>query len=171
MRLKVIIPILLLAIATLVVIQQIRPGPGNDTTLHDSGNSVVILTTNAVTEANADVKGIDAKDPSPERPTGLSTSEESHQDYVSRRTAELMDLAMSDDPASLNSILSELNNPDAEIRDAAVIAAVQFKSADAIPALQEAYLRADDPEEKLSIRKAVEFLEPASPPKSVSIAN
>jgi hypothetical protein len=104
----------------------------------------------------------------PERQAGLSSGEESHEEYISRRTAELMDLGMSDDSASLSSILSELNNPEAEIRDAAVMAAVQFKSADAIPALQDAYARTDELEEKVSIRKAIEFLEPTPVPESAT---
>jgi hypothetical protein len=157
MRLKVIIPIVLITLALLVVIQLAFRGPNKDTTLQDFGKT---LATNAVTEGNSDVNGVDAKKPLQAGQVAQSSGEESHEEYISRRTAELMDLAMSDDPGSLHSILSELNNSEAEIRDAAVMAAVQFKSAEAIPALQDAYTRTDEPEEKISIRKAIEFLEP-----------
>jgi hypothetical protein len=60
--------------------------------------------------------------------------------------------------------------PEAKIREAAVTAAVQFKSAAAISALEDAYSRTDEPEEKLSIRKAMEFLQPAPEPKTVTTA-
>jgi len=168
MRLKVIIPILLIIVAALATIQLTRPGPGKGTILQDSANSIAIPITDAVTEATSDSNGVDVKEPLLERQAGLSSGEESHEEYISRRTAELMDLGMSDDPASLSSILSELNNPEAKIRGAAVIAAVQFKSADAIPALQDAYTRTDELEEKVSIRKAIEFLEPTPVPESAA---
>lgn len=161
MRFKVIIPILLIAVALLVVIQLAFRGPNKDASLQDIGKTPAA---NADTGANSDLNRVDAKKPLQASHVGLSSSEESHEEYISRRTAELMDLAMSDDLVSLHSILSELNNPEAEIRDAAVMAAVQFKSADAIPALQDAYMRTDEPEEKVSIRKAIEFLEPTPAP-------
>jgi hypothetical protein len=170
MRLKVIVPVLLLSVASLVVILLGRPG-GRDAALQDSATSVAIPATNNTTDVASDANKTDKAKSSPTNQASPTFGEESHGEYVSRRTAELMDLAMSDDSSSLNTILSELNNPDAEIREAAITAAVQFKSADAIPALQDAYTRADDPEEKLSIRKAIEFLELASAPNSVTVAN
>jgi HEAT repeat protein len=84
--------------------------------------------------------------------------EEVRSEQVAGRVAELMDLAMTDDPASLNTILSELNNSEPRIREAAVEAAVQFKSPGAVPALRDAAGRADDPEEKTRILKAIDFL-------------
>jgi len=86
------------------------------------------------------------------------SAEARHAAYVGARIGELLDLAMNDDPASLESILSELNNPDPEIRKGAVEAAVQFGSRDAIPRLAEARVRTDDPEEKSALAKAIEFL-------------
>ena len=78
--------------------------------------------------------------------------------HVAERIVVLQDLGMEDDPASLETILSELNNRDPSIREAAVQAAVQFGSRDAIPRLQDAADRADDPEEKSAILEAIEFL-------------
>jgi|SRR5215831_8477358 len=168
MRLKVILPIFLITVATLVLIQLTRPGPGNDTTLQDSGENTAIPTSDDIIEANSRAHVSNANEPLQSKQPGVSPEEESHEQYICRRTAELMELAMSDDPASLKSILLDLNNSEAEIRDAAVIAAVQFKSADAIPALQDAYSRTDEPEEKVSIHKAIEFLEPTPNPESVT---
>jgi hypothetical protein len=86
------------------------------------------------------------------------TPEEKKEAYVARRVAELLDLGMEDDPASLATILSELNNQDPGIREAAVEAAVQFGSQEAIPRLLEAAAQTDDPNEKSAILEAVEFL-------------
>jgi len=81
-----------------------------------------------------------------------------HQTYVEKRTEELMDLAMSDDRSSLETILSELTNRDPEIRKAALEATIQFGSRDAIPKLMDVVLQVDDPKEKANILEAIEFL-------------
>jgi hypothetical protein len=88
----------------------------------------------------------------------LDSPEAKHQAYVDARTAELMDLGMNDDAQSLNTILSELNNRDPEIRKAAVEATVQFGSRDAIPNLMDAAAQTDDPQEKAEIMEAIQFL-------------
>ncbi len=81
-----------------------------------------------------------------------------HQTYVEKRTEELMDLAMSDDRSSLETILSELTNRDPEIRKAALQATIQFGSRDAIPKLMDVVSQVDDPKEKADIVEAIEFL-------------
>jgi HEAT repeat protein len=86
------------------------------------------------------------------------TPEEKQRAYVEARSSELMGLAMNDDSDSLHTILSELTNREPEIRKAAVQAAVQFGSRDAIPALMDAALQTDDPHEKAAIADAIEFL-------------
>src|SRR5436190_7943981 len=48
--------------------------------------------------------------------------------YEKRRISELEDLAMDNDPSSLDVILSELTNADPEIRRAALEATIQFGS-------------------------------------------
>lgn len=87
------------------------------------------------------------------------TPQAKHEEaYIANRVAELQDLGMEDDAGSLHTILSELNNGDATIRRAAVDAAVQFGSRDAIPNLTQAAAQADDPKEKSAILDAIEFL-------------
>jgi len=81
-----------------------------------------------------------------------------HETYVEKRVAELQDLAMDDDPKSLQVILSELTNRDPEIRQAAVDAAVQFGSRDAIPKLTDAASQTDNAAERAAILEAAEFL-------------
>jgi len=86
------------------------------------------------------------------------TPEAKQAGYVAKRVAELQDLGMENDSASLDTILSELDNGDPSIRQAAVEAAVQFGSRDAIPRLMKAAAQADDPKEKSAILDAIEFL-------------
>ena len=70
-----------------------------------------------------------------------------------------------------NTILSELNNRDPSIREAAVDAAVQFGSRDAIPRLMEAAARTDAPEEKSAILEAIEFLKLPTLPEALGQTN
>jgi hypothetical protein len=86
------------------------------------------------------------------------TPEAKHEAYVAKRVAELQDLGMENDAASLDTILSELDNADPSIRQAAVDAAVQFGSRDAIPRLLAAASQASEPKEKSAILDAIEFL-------------
>jgi hypothetical protein len=88
-----------------------------------------------------------------------------HATYVVARKAALGALATTGNPAGLQTISSELNNPDPEIRRAALLAAVDFGSQDAIPALQYQLEWTSDPQEKVNIQKAIAFLQlpPARP--------
>ena len=95
----------------------------------------------------AGVENVDAMSP-----------EEKHQAYVEARVLELQDLASENDNESLNIILSELTSPDEDIRKAAVDAAVQFGSREAIPALTVAAQQLDDTDERKAIKDAIEFL-------------
>jgi hypothetical protein len=81
-----------------------------------------------------------------------------HQAYVEKRIDELMELAMTDDRSSLDTILSELTNRDPQIRKGALEAAIQFGSRDAIPNLMDLVSQVDDPKEKADIVEAIEFL-------------
>ena len=96
---------------------------------------------------------------------------ENHEDYVNRRIAELEDLGLTGDASSLINIESELDNRDPRIQAAAVSAAIQFGSRDAIPALREAYDHTDDPTLKLRLQKAIEFLELPTESETTSAAN
>ena len=86
------------------------------------------------------------------------TPEAKQEAYVAKRVGELQDLGMENDSASLDTILAELENGDPSIRQAAVDAAVQFGSRDAIPRLMTAAAQAADPKEKSTILDAVEYL-------------
>jgi hypothetical protein len=93
-------------------------------------------------------------------PTAKSSSSgqsQSREDYIEQRVGELMDLAMTDDPESLKTILSEVSNPEGEIRKAAIEATKQFGSTNAIPKLEDA-LASADPADKQDLREAIDFL-------------
>jgi hypothetical protein len=99
-----------------------------------------------------------------------SPSAPNHLAYVVERKAELDDMAATGDPAALRTILSELNNPDPGIRKAALVAAVDFGGQDAIPALRNEIAWAPDPQEKVDLQTAIDFLQlpPARPNASQS---
>jgi HEAT repeat protein len=95
--------------------------------------------------------------PAPDAATDLSASD--HENYVFTRRGELTQMGMSDDPSDLKTILSELNNKDPEVRQAALSATIQFGSQDAIPALQNEMAWTDDPQEKVDLQKAIKYLQ------------
>jgi HEAT repeats len=156
MRPKVVITILLLSLAGLLVILFTRPSRDKSQSASPHGQTASPAI--SVRETEASRRGDKRTAQASISQTDPTFAAETHEDYVTRRVAELMDLAMSDDHGSLYSILSELSNGDPQIREAAVTAAVQFKSPDAIPALQDALARTDDPEEKIRLAKAIDFL-------------
>jgi uncharacterized protein YdiU (UPF0061 family) len=77
---------------------------------------------------------------------------------IQARIAHLNELEAKDDSASLQAILSELTNPEMEIRAAAIESTIQFQSRDAIPALADLAARTSNPQEKQALLDAVEFL-------------
>ena len=77
---------------------------------------------------------------------------------IDAELARLHELFVSGDPAALPLILADLNNPEKEIRDAAMEAAKQFGSKDAIPALKAAADHTEDLAEKIALLQAAEFL-------------
>ena len=155
MRLKIVVPVLLVSLAGLVAIFFAHSLPDKTTASVATGDTSSPL---PAPEKVAAVRDFNLRATIVSSLAEPVIDEETHEDYVARRVAELMDLAMSDDRSSLASILSELNNSDPQIRDAAVSASVQFKSSDAIPALQEVYNHTDDPQEKIHITSAIQFL-------------
>jgi hypothetical protein len=95
----------------------------------------------------------------PSRPAAPEGNGVDHETYVMERRAELTQLSMTDDPGNLKIILSEMENPDARIRQAALTATIDFGSKDAIPSLENEMNWATDPQEKVDIKKAIDFLQ------------
>lgn len=65
---------------------------------------------------------------------------------------------MNDDPQSLSNILSDLTSPEKEIRMAAIEAAKQFESTNAIPVLKAAAANAEDNQEAIAMLEAADWL-------------
>ena len=171
MRRSVVIPVILLAAAALLAIYFARSDRGQSRAAFPPAETVaspMAATPAAAANRTAVRHRTEGKAATQ---TDNSIDQETQAEFVSKRVAELMDLAMTDDTNSLDSILAELNNNNAEIREAAVTAAVQFKSPEAIPALKDAYARTDDPEDKIRIAKAIEFLAVPREAQSTAQAN
>lgn len=81
-----------------------------------------------------------------------------HAEFVGARLAELMALAMNDDANSVEEIISELSNPDPQIRRGAVEAVVQFGDRSVIPRLQAIAEQTDNEADRADILEAAEFL-------------
>jgi len=89
-----------------------------------------------------------------------NTARTPQQDAAIRaRVTQLGQLAMRNDPASLQTILSELTNSTKAVRQAALEATVQYGSRDAIPKLQEVAAATEDQKEKAAMLEAAEFLQ------------
>jgi hypothetical protein len=175
MRTKVLLSVVLLAV--LILVPAIY--------FYSAGDSAPRAETAAAPvaqEGGADAAAVPATKPSPRtilpgrapqpppstRPIAADVGAPGHQEYVLQRKADLLQMGMTDDPAALKTILSELNNQDPEIRKTALTAAVDFGSKDAIPALKNQLDLTDDFREKMEIQKAIDFLElpPARPETS-----
>jgi len=80
--------------------------------------------------------------------------------YVQRQVEVLEDLSRSrrHDAAALETILSELQNSDRSIRQAAREAIVRVDNRSVLPRLQELAAQTEDPSEKLELLDAIEYI-------------
>ena len=83
---------------------------------------------------------------------------EQRQAAIDAETDRLQEWCMSDDPVSLSNILADLTSPEKEIRDAAIEAAKQFGSTNAIPVLKAVAANTADTEEQIALLEAASFL-------------
>ena len=97
-----------------------------------------------------------------------SASPELSAKYIHDRKAEFYDLSMRADQNSLNTLLSEMKNPNKEIRKAALEAVVQFDDRSSIPRLQELAKQTTDPEEKNEILAAADYIKLPSLPEYIA---
>jgi hypothetical protein len=165
MRAKVAIPLLLVGIMAVLLVLVPRPkpsAPGLQPAQATTGDS--LPKTSSVGHLAALSNSSPAEPRENSTASGVATGDSAdaqngdYEVYVANRVTELEKLGMTDDPNSLAEIESEFDNRDPRIQKAAVAAAVQFGSRDAIPALQEAYQHLDDPGQKVNIQKAIDFL-------------
>jgi hypothetical protein len=79
-------------------------------------------------------------------------------DDVQAEEDRLSTWQMNDDPQSLSNILGDLSSPEKNIRMAAIEAAKQFGSTNAIPVLKAAVKNTDDSDEQMALIEAANFL-------------
>jgi hypothetical protein len=96
--------------------------------------------------------------PAPAPVVKKTLTPEERQAAIDKETDRLSSWGMNDDSASLSNILADLANPEKAIRAAAVEAAKQFGSTNAIPALKAAVNDTDDTQEKIALLEAADFL-------------
>ncbi|HMJ24877.1 MAG TPA: HEAT repeat domain-containing protein [Pyrinomonadaceae bacterium] len=136
---------------------------GEKTTAHEAAATPIIeRLSDSETKSNSQAAALAGQPDGPDNPAAGS-AEARQEAYVAEKVAQLGDLAMENDSASLDTILAELTNRDSEIRKAALEAAIQFGSRDAIPKLADVALQTDDAQEKAAIAEAIEFLKLPSP--------
>lgn len=89
------------------------------------------------------------------QPNPQETAEQTKEQKIE----QLSDLATNDDNESLNTILHELDNPDKDIRSAALEAAIQFgETTNTIARLKELANRTSDAAEQKALLEAIEFI-------------
>jgi len=103
----------------------------------------------AIAPAKPDVARTDA---------AVAAARDEQEARVAARIVELGELSTKTDRASWETLLSEVKNPDQEIRQAALDAISQSGNRAAIPDLREAAAQATDAREKQAILETVEFL-------------
>lgn len=96
--------------------------------------------------------------PAPASVVSKEQTLEERQSAIADERDRLFNWGMSDDPQSLSNILADLNSPEKEIRMAAIEAAKQFGSTNAIPILKAAVVKTDDNEEAAALLEAANFL-------------
>jgi hypothetical protein len=115
--------------------------------------SVFVTTSNTVTNFATTSVFI------PPAPVATNTlTPEQRQVAIDAETDRLQQWSMNDDPTSLSNILTDLTNPEKQIREAAIEATKQFGSASAIPALKAAAANTSDTEEQIDLLEAANFL-------------
>ena len=156
MRPKFVLALLLLALLALAAVfllqqhgrQAAPPAPGSAATTPILPGSASETDSNRLAAPAVESNAVPAKTMTPEQ----------QQDYIDAETARLRELSMDNDPASLSNILADLTNPEKEIREAAIEAAKQFGSTNAIPTLKAVAANTTDTEEQIALLEAANFL-------------
>lgn len=157
MRPKIVIPLIFTALVALLLPVLIH----HRTPTHISATTTPVKIVEPTQNNLAGYKSVGTqKKSAPETDVVANDStDQDEEDFVAERVSELHDLGMTDDPDSLSAITSELDSREPQIREAALKATIQFGSRDAIPALQNTIQHTDDPQEKIDLQKAIDFLE------------
>ena len=150
MRPKIVFALLLLALLVLGAVFLLKQHWGNAATPPPVNESVTPAPVASVAPPPAPVPAAPAATNAP--------TPEQREAAIDAETDRLQEWSMSDDPASLSNILADLTNPEKEIREAAIEAAKQFDSTNAIPTLKAVAANTTDTEEQIDLLEAANFL-------------
>ena len=153
MRPKFVFALLLLALLVLAGVFPLKWHLGNGAT------APAAIPAPADSNAGAGIVPPSAPPPVPAASAATNTLTAEHrQAAIDAETDRLQEWSMDDDPASLANILADLTNPEKEIREAAIEAAKQFGSSNAIPTLKAVAANTTDTEEQIALLEAANFL-------------
>ena len=107
--------------------------------------------------------------PAPIPAVAPAVTAQDRQAAIEAEKNNLLSWQTGDDPQCLSNILADLNSPEKEIRMAAIQAAVQFESTDAIPVLRAQAAGDNDPDEKTALLQAADYL--SLPPLTFTTGN
>ena len=95
----------------------------------------------------------------PTLPSPFPTLSPEYSTWAEERIDTLDDLSDAEDADSMLRLLSEIRNPDGNIRSIAMDSLMQIRNRDAIPYLAELAKATDDPAVSTEILETIEFLE------------
>ena len=155
MRPKFVFTLLLLALLVLGAALYLKQYSGK-----------VAPATPEIASAPATVSNVVTSLPPPPEPVPVTAApvvtniltDEQREAAIDAETDRLQQWSMNDDPASLSNILADLTNPEKEVREAAIEAAEQFGSTNAIPTLKAVAANTSDTEEQIALLEAANFL-------------
>ncbi|MGA3180156.1 MAG: hypothetical protein ABSF38_07430 [Verrucomicrobiota bacterium] len=164
MRAKVIIPVVGLACLVLLLASSFRFGlltptqpPPAPVAVAESGAATPSVPVQPLSH-RVSVEALAPARHSTRPEIDPGTLEEQRDEASRQRVAELGQWASTRDVSSLDTVLSELDNKDVKVRRAALAAAVEIGDRRVIPALEEARDGNQDPQEKVNIQQAIDFL-------------
>lgn len=126
---------------------------GSNVPLEDSRGANPVAPSRAVRSTPSPAAGLPRPQLSP-----FATGSKEHGAWVNDKANELMKLSWREDSDSLKLILAELENPEQEIRMAALRATGNFGNREAIPYLESLVATASDAEEKIALIQTAEQL-------------
>ena len=155
MRPKIVIIILLAGLAgvtgMLLIKHQGAPPPA-------AAPIAITETKPAAPQTARTITSVPPTAPAPVAAAPVAMTPEQRQAAIDAETDHLQQWSMNDDPASLSNILADLTSPEKEVRQAAIEAAEQFGSTNAIPILKNLAANDGDPAEKAALLEAAHFI-------------
>ncbi len=152
MRPKFVLGLMLFALLVLVAALVFKQHTGSKTA------PVAVAPAPAVPETAANAAPEPPPPPVPIAPPPAPMTDEERQAAIDAEIGRLQDWSMNDDPASLSNILLDLTNSEKDVREAAIEAAKQFDSTNAILVLKAAAVNSTNTDEQIEMLQAAEFL-------------